>query len=272
MDTLPSLPMASILSSIETQMSEYKAALEKWIQEKETYFKLKQEALQKERQHIVKDKEALAAEKLAFQKEKAAVQKVADTSEVLELNVGGGIFTVKRSTLCMYESMLSAMFSERWSGSEFCRDAAGRVYLELNKECFETVLEWLRSRAIDPPAEIPSPPPGKEGMLRRVIEFLDLEDFISFVGTWEYLGGRKYTVSKDAGKLLFAETLANGICLRGTLDKVDTWVQGQIDKKKTVYCMDSFVYGPVVPTSLCPTTDRVRPANGVRITLPSVIR
>merc|ERR1712150_36299 len=54
-------------------------------------------------------------------------------------------------------------------------DGVGRIYLELNSECFGPVLEWLRARVIDPLVPFPKPPSGKEDFFKRVTDYLQFD-------------------------------------------------------------------------------------------------
>lgn len=76
-----------------------------------------------------------------------------DPDEVVELNVGGTVFTTLRATLAAFESSrLEAMLSGRW---RVPRDAAGRVFVDRDPALFGRVLAFLRDPAagVELPAE-----------------------------------------------------------------------------------------------------------------------
>lgn len=201
MESVPSPPLASIQEIIDSRMAEYKALFETWSKSQETRAYEKQEKLEEQQKLIAEEKEKLAAERSSFAREKDFISQVCDPSEVLQINAGGSIFTAKRSTLCTYDrSMLGAMFSGRWNDKGFCKDAEGRVYLELNSECFAVILEWLRARSIDPMAQVPAPPPGKEDIFQTMINYLQLEEFMDS-GDKDLFHAKVVQVPSQSGRL-----------------------------------------------------------------------
>jgi len=172
----PLPPVKSLKETIEKQMNDYLSAVQTWVREQELLIQKRHDALDRKEQELWKQQEELASARASFEAEAAAVRKLAEPSEVIEFNVGGTLLSARRSTLCGYDSMLSSMFSGRWNNDNFGRDAAGRIYLELNGECFQVVLEWLRARVIDPKAPVPSAPEGKESIFDAMCEFLQLEE------------------------------------------------------------------------------------------------
>jgi hypothetical protein len=65
----------------------------------------------------------------------------------LTLNVGGTVFKgVKRETLCAVPgSHLAELFSGRWE-ERLLRDSKGRIFLDVNPECFGKILTFLGDR------------------------------------------------------------------------------------------------------------------------------
>src|SRR5690242_7992587 len=64
------------------------------------------------------------------------------STNLVEVNVGGTIFTTFVSTLTKHpSSMLAAMFSGR---HPLVRDKEGRPFLDRNPELFKLILEYLR--------------------------------------------------------------------------------------------------------------------------------
>ncbi|KAL0045627.1 hypothetical protein WJX82_000147 [Trebouxia sp. C0006] len=88
------------------------------------------------------------AEALAQEKQRMSAAGIAN-NDVLDLNVGGVFFSVKRATLTQVEgSHLASMFSGRW---EDCldRDSTGRVFLAFDPYSFQQILTMLRCRLFD---------------------------------------------------------------------------------------------------------------------------
>lgn len=70
--------------------------------------------------------------------------------EVVELNVGGRLFTTTRSTLCKHSgSMLAAMFSGDMQPAQ--TDTQGRLFIDRNGDWFAVILSYLR----DEPVQLP---------------------------------------------------------------------------------------------------------------------
>lgn len=66
---------------------------------------------------------------------------VVDTSDIIELNVGGELITTTRGTLTSTQgSMLAAMFSGRWE-DQLTLDKDGRVFLDLSPYAIRKIIE-----------------------------------------------------------------------------------------------------------------------------------
>mmetsp|Transcript_48051 Transcript_48051/g.134162 ORF Transcript_48051/g.134162 Transcript_48051/m.134162 type:complete len:328 (-) Transcript_48051:96-1079(-) len=135
---------------------------------------------------VSEDREALAAEKAAMH-----VVGNAHGSDVLQLNVGGRLFTTKRHTLTQVEgSVLAAMFSGRWENS-FDMDDAGHVFLDLDPECFAEVLHQLRYLQLTNQSEVSwakvIAPGGREAYFRAMLDFLGLAKLPAFSPVFSYL-------------------------------------------------------------------------------------
>ena len=96
------------------------------------------ESLDRERQELQREREAL-------EKEKTIMNSLEEGSvDLVELNIGGELVTVRRSTLCLVEgSLLATMFSGRWEES-LVRDSSGRVFLDFDPKQFLVALNHLR--------------------------------------------------------------------------------------------------------------------------------
>jgi len=97
--------------------------------------------------------------KLEEQKEKVATEhgETEDVSDddLIEINAGGKIIAAKRGTLCQLKgTRLEALFSGRWD-KKLQRDGSGRIFLDVNGDCFQAIVDYLNELAIssdeDPP-------------------------------------------------------------------------------------------------------------------------
>ncbi len=66
--------------------------------------------------------------------------------EVVDLNVGGTLYSTSRATLVRYDSMLARMFSGR---HELKRRPDGRVFIDRDGDRFRHVLNFLRDGDLD---------------------------------------------------------------------------------------------------------------------------
>mmetsp|Transcript_37611 Transcript_37611/g.55012 ORF Transcript_37611/g.55012 Transcript_37611/m.55012 type:complete len:610 (-) Transcript_37611:354-2183(-) len=63
--------------------------------------------------------------------------------DIMEINVGGKVITASRGTLtCQKGNMLEALFSGRWDKEIQC-DGSGRIFLDVNLECFQIMINYL---------------------------------------------------------------------------------------------------------------------------------
>ncbi len=62
----------------------------------------------------------------------------ASGDDMLEINAGGKVIVAKRSTLTqhMVGTKFGALFSGRWE-KKLQRDGDGRIFLDVNPECFQ---------------------------------------------------------------------------------------------------------------------------------------
>jgi len=135
---------------------------------------------------VREDRKQLDEEKSAM-----AVLGSAKGSDVLQLNVGGRIFTTKRHTLTQVEgSVLEGMFSGRWD-SGFDTDDTGRLFLDLDPDCFAEVLHQLRFLQLSGQTEVDwrrvIAPERKEHYFRSMLDFLGLAKLPSFQPVFSFL-------------------------------------------------------------------------------------
>jgi hypothetical protein len=66
--------------------------------------------------------------------------------DVVDLNVGGTLYSTTRATLLRYDSMLARMFSGR---HEIKRRPDGRIFIDRDGEVFRHILNYLRDGELD---------------------------------------------------------------------------------------------------------------------------
>lgn len=79
--------------------------------------------------------------------------------DVLEINVGGKIIIAKRSTLTQHTmgTRFAALFNGRWD-KKLQRDMNGRIFLDINPECFQAIIAYLNEMMISSEENLPDPP------------------------------------------------------------------------------------------------------------------
>eukprot|EP00984_Skeletonema_dohrnii_P028612 scaffold18662_cov101-Skeletonema_dohrnii-CCMP3373.AAC.5 len=78
--------------------------------------------------------------------------------DFLEINAGGKVIAVKRATLTQLRgSRLEAMFSGRWD-KKLVRDSSGRLFLDVNGDCFQAIVDYMNELAISSEDDPPMPP------------------------------------------------------------------------------------------------------------------
>lgn len=111
--------------------------------------------------------------------EQKLVQLSKDPGDVLEINAGGQVFAVKRSTLCLAEgSVIAALFSGNWDDGQH-RDSQGRPFLDVDPYIFDKIVNFLRQKAIegpDRPAPRPIIAPEKALEFDAVVDYYGLKE------------------------------------------------------------------------------------------------
>jgi hypothetical protein len=79
--------------------------------------------------------------------------------DILEINAGGKIFIAKRSTLTQHTigTRFGALFIGRWE-KKLQRDSHGRIFLDVNSECFQAIVAYLNELMISSKDNPPDPP------------------------------------------------------------------------------------------------------------------
>jgi hypothetical protein len=63
--------------------------------------------------------------------------------DILKINAGGTIFTVRRETLTQVKgSRLEVLFSGRWE-NRLLRDEDGNIFIDVDSDCFKKILDYL---------------------------------------------------------------------------------------------------------------------------------
>jgi len=105
-----------------------------------------------------------------------------DSSDILDISAGGKIITVTRGTLTQLEGTpLAALFSGRWE-NQFLRDTNGRIFLDVNPSCFQSIVDYLNELKISPPDDPPDPPvveKDDEVFLRRLLTMFGIQEICS---------------------------------------------------------------------------------------------
>ena len=134
------------------------------------------------------EKEKLETEKEKLQKELDTMHSLVATAanvsddDIIEINAGGKIIAVLRSTLTVVpDTVFAYMFSGRWEGS-LKRDSNGRIFLNNDPELIKIIINYLRTKAIEDPSSnkvivCPKIPEGKEQAFEVLLNYFGLTDF-----------------------------------------------------------------------------------------------
>ena len=165
----------------------------------------------------------------------AAAANVSD-DDIIEINAGGKIIAVLRSTLILVPNTVFAyMFSGRWEES-LKRDSNGRVFLNNDPELIELIVNYLRTKAIADPSSNkatagPEIPKGKEEAFEVLLNYYGLTDFfyppsvsysldINNIDVVQPNDGSNTTVTKSEGMIQFSKNIDgyNFVACKPTLD------------------------------------------------------
>ncbi|XP_027020911.2 BTB/POZ domain-containing protein KCTD16a [Tachysurus fulvidraco] len=100
------------------------------------------------------------------------------TSDVIELNVGGQVYYTRRATLTsMPSSLLAKMFSSKKETSgDMARDTRGRCFIDRDGFLFRYVLDYLRDKYVVLPDHFP-----ERGRLKREAEYFQLPELVKIL-------------------------------------------------------------------------------------------
>ena len=111
----------------------------------------------------------------------------ASDNDLIEINAGGKIIAAKRRTLTQLkgtknymsgrETRLEGLFNGRWD-KKLLRDDSGRIFLDVNGDCFQAIVDFLNEMTISS-EEHPSEPPtmvdvGQKQVLAQYLELFGL--------------------------------------------------------------------------------------------------
>ena len=78
--------------------------------------------------------------------------------DIIEINAGGKIMSARRGTLTQWKgTRLEALFSGRWEKT-LLRDSSGRVFLDVDGDCFQAIVVYLNQWASSTEDNFPEPP------------------------------------------------------------------------------------------------------------------
>ncbi|KAL7452499.1 hypothetical protein ACHAWC_005724 [Mediolabrus comicus] len=94
--------------------------------------------------------------------------------DFLEINAGGRAIAVKRATLIQLQgTRLEAMFSGRWD-EKLIRDGSGRIFLDVNGDCFQALVDYLNEMIISSEDEPPERPCVDDELKHILMHQMDL--------------------------------------------------------------------------------------------------
>jgi hypothetical protein len=96
--------------------------------------------------------------------------------DFIEINAGGKVIAVKRATMTQTQlqgSRLEACFSGRWD-KKLVRDSSGRIFLDVNSDCFQAIVDYMNELAISSEDEPPEPPTVDDELQRILAHQMNL--------------------------------------------------------------------------------------------------
>eukprot|EP00931_Biecheleriopsis_adriatica_P122540 TRINITY_DN97539_c0_g1_i1.p1 TRINITY_DN97539_c0_g1~~TRINITY_DN97539_c0_g1_i1.p1 ORF type:complete len:416 (-),score=79.22 TRINITY_DN97539_c0_g1_i1:53-1240(-) len=135
-----------------------------------------------ERNHLNQEKADLIVREESLDREKQNLQGIRAPTDVLDLNIGGQVTcSVRRATLTIEDrSALSSFFSGRWDES-LDRDSAGRIFIDFPPELFMPLVDFLRQKSIEDPADPVAPPKVSSentNDFKRMLTYYGILDFV----------------------------------------------------------------------------------------------
>jgi BTB/POZ domain len=162
--------------------------------------------------------EALKRQRAELEQEKASMNTLApDASDIVTINVGGQvILQVHRDTLCLAApgSRFAALFSGRWE--DHCvKDAQGRIFLDHDAELVLLIVNYLRIKRVEDPADVPvdppTPPNEKHQEWACLLKYYGLTAF--FIKPFTLLDVSKLTIVQPQGSRVSTQRVGQGLQL-----------------------------------------------------------
>ena len=90
----------------------------------------------------------------------------------MEINAGGKNVSARRGVLCQLKgTKFEAIFSGRWD-KKLLKDSSGRIFLDVNGDSFQAIVDYLNELAISGEEDVPTLP-SDEGGEGRSMNYLD---------------------------------------------------------------------------------------------------
>lgn len=203
--------------------------------------------LKKKHAKLNEDRQALEHEKTTM----GALN--AKASDVLEINVGGRMFTTKRATLTLAEgSLLAGMFSGRWEGS-LDLDRGGNIFLDFDPDCFEKVLYQLRLSQISGKktnwVQVPAPE-GKSKYFHELLEFFTLVHHTGFIASFAKLDSLVLSL-EDGSKVRKTTNSSHAFALGTMVLERGTYTWG-INMTNVSASASNWIYAGVISSAVQP--------------------
>lgn len=107
----------------------------------------------------------------------------ASDNDLIEINAGGKIIAAKRTTLTQLsgtknlisgrETRLEALFGGRWD-KNLLRDDSGRIFLDVNGDCFQAIVDWLNELTISSEDKRPETPTIDDEFKPMIEQYMQL--------------------------------------------------------------------------------------------------
>ena len=89
--------------------------------------------------------------------------------DLIEINAGGKVVVARRGTLTQSKgTRMEALFSGRWD-KKLLRDRDGRIFLDVNSECFQAIIVY-QNELVSSPCDKPPEPPSVYDELMTMLE------------------------------------------------------------------------------------------------------
>ncbi|KAA6383007.1 MAG: hypothetical protein EZS28_021470 [Streblomastix strix] len=155
-------------------------------------------ALDEQEKQLQAEREKLDKEKSVFQRiksENAKPGSANNNEEILELNVGGKVFTTLRKTLVQNkDSVLAQLCTGK---NQQARDKDGRIFIDRSPKTFALILEYLRTDVLP----IAFSTTAQEKEFQKDLEFYSLgPTFTPFHAVWSEIHKSQDLQVRDNGK------------------------------------------------------------------------